>query len=135
MNQLQYFRLLVILNGAVPSLILAWDAYRGQLGVNSVNYALHVTGILSLLFLLISLLMTPLRWITGWGGWIAFRRAFGLYGFFYSILHVVIYIGFDRALNVTSALHEIWMRRYLQIGTAAFFLMISTAVVLPTVLP
>ncbi len=128
MNQLQYFRLLVILNGAVPSLILAWDSYRGQLGVNSVNYALHVTGILSLLFLLISLLMTPLRWITGWGGWIAFRRAFGLYGFFYSILHVVIYIGFDRALNVTSALHEIWMRRYLQIGTAAFFLMIPLAV-------
>lgn len=65
MNQLQFIRLLVILNGAVPLLMLAWDAYRGQLGVNSVNYALHVTGILSLLFLFFSLVMTPLRWVTG----------------------------------------------------------------------
>ena len=128
MNQLQFFRSLVILNGLVPLLMLAWDAYRGQLGVNSVNYALHVTGILSLVFLFLSLLITPLRWLTGWGGWIAFRRTLGLYGFFYSILHVVIYVGFDRALNVTSTLHEILMRRFLQVGTAAIFLMIPLAV-------
>ena len=128
MNQLQFLRLLVILNGAVPLLMLAWDAYRGQLGVNSVNYALHVTGILSLLFLFFSLLITPLRWVSGWGGWIAFRRALGLYGFFYSILHVVIYVGFDRALNLTSTFHEIGMRRFLQVGTAAIFLMIPLAV-------
>ena len=128
MNQLQFIRLLVILNGAVPLLMLAWDAYRGQLGVNSVNYALHVTGILSLLFLFLSLCMTPLRWVTGWGGWIAFRRALGLYGFFYSILHVVIYVGFDRALSVASTFQEIWMRRFLQVGTAAIFLMIPLAV-------
>ena len=128
MNQVQFLRLLVILNGAVPLLMLAWDAYRGQLGVNSVNYALHVTGILSLSFLFLSLFITPLRWVTGWGGWIAFRRALGLYGFFYSILHVVIYVGFDRALSVASTVHEIWMRRFLQVGTVAIFLMIPLAV-------
>ena len=128
MNQVQFLRLLVILNGAVPLLMLAWDAYRGQLGVNSVNYALHVTGILSLSFLFLSLFITPLRWVTGWGGWIAFRRALGLYGFFYSMLHVVIYVGFDRALSVASTVHEIWMRRFLQVGTAAIFLMIPLAV-------
>ena len=128
MNQLQFLRLLVILNGAVPLLMLVWDAYRGQLGVNSVNYALHVTGILSLVFLFLSLLMTPMRWVTKWGGWIAFRRALGLYGFFYSILHVAIYVGFDRALNLTSTFHEIGIRRFLQVGTAAIFLMIPLAV-------
>jgi len=128
MNQVPFLRLLVILNGAVPLLMLAWDAYRGQLGVNSVNYALHVTGILSLSFLFLSLFITPLRWVTGWGGWIAFRRALGLYGFFYSILHVVIYVGFDRALSVASTVHEIWMRRFLQVGTVAIFLMIPLAV-------
>ena len=128
MNQLQFYRLLVILNGAVPLLMLVWDAYHGQLGVNSVNYALHVTGILSLVSLFLSLLMTPLRWISGWGGWIAFRRALGLYGFLYSVLHMAIYVGFDRALNIESTLHEIWTRRFLQIGTAAVFLMVPLAV-------
>ena len=128
MNQLQFLRFLVILNGAVPLLMLTWDAYRGQLGVNSVNYALHVTGLLSLVFLFLSLGMTPLRWTTGWGGWIAFRRSLGLYAFFYSLLHVVIYIGFDRALSMTSTLQEIGMRRFLQVGTAAICLMVPLAV-------
>ncbi len=127
MNQLKFFKALVILNGLVPLLVLGWDAYHGQIGANSVNYALHVTGILSLIFLFLSLTMTPLRWVTGWGGWIAFRRALGLYGFFYSIVHVSIYVGLDRAMDLNSTLNEIWMRRFLQIGTAAVFLMVPLA--------
>lgn len=128
MNPLKFSKGLVVLNGLVPLLVLIWDAYQGQLGANSVNYALHVTGILSLLFLFLSLIMTPLRWVTGWGGWVAFRRALGLYGFFYSVVHVGIYVAFDRALDLNSTLHEIWMRRFLQIGTAAVFLMVPLAV-------
>ncbi len=128
MGSLNFYRYLVIVNGAVPLMVLLWDAYRGQLGANSVNYALHVTGILSLIFLILSLLMTPMRWLTGWGGWIAFRRTLGLFGFFYSLLHLAIYVGFDRGLNLTSTLQEIWMRRFLQVGTAAVFLMIPLAV-------
>jgi len=128
MNQLSFYRALVVLNGAVPLLMLVWDAYRGQLGANSVNNALHITGILSLVFLFLSLLMTPLRWVTHWGGWIAFRRALGLYGFFYSIVHLAIYVGFDRGLSLSSTFHEIWMRRFLQLGVAAVLLMVPLAV-------
>ncbi len=128
MNPLQFYRMLVILNGAIPGFMLAWDATQGRLGANSVNQALHVTGILSLVFLFFSLLMTPLRWATGWSGWIAFRRALGLYGFFYSLVHLAIYVGFDRALNLASTLHEIWTRTFLQVGTAALILMVPLAV-------
>lgn len=108
--------------------MMAWDAYHGQLGANAVNNALHITGILSLVFLFLSLLMTPLRWMTGWGGWIAFRRALGLYGFFYAFVHLIIYVGFDRALSLSSTLHEIWMRRFLQVGIVALLLTIPLAV-------
>ena len=128
MNQLQFLRALVILNGFIPLVMLGWDAYRGQLGANSVNNALHITGILSLVFLFLSLLMSPLRWMTGWGGWVAFRRALGLYGFFYAVVHLVIYVGFDRALSLTSTLNEIWMRRFLQVGAVAILLMVPLAV-------
>jgi glycine betaine catabolism B len=127
MQDLKFYRYLVTVNGAVPTFVLLWDFYRGQLGANSVNYALHVTGILTLVFLFLSLLMTPLRWATGWGGWIGFRRSLGLYGFFYSALHVAIYVGFDRSLSLTSTLQEIWSRRFLQVGAAAVFLMIPLA--------
>jgi len=128
MNQLQFFRVLVIFNGTVPLLMLSWDAWRGLLGANSVNNALHITGILSLMFLFLSLLITPLRWITGWGGWAAFRRSLGLYGFFYAVVHLIIYVGFDRALSLTSTLHELWTRRFLQVGVVAILLMVPLAV-------
>ncbi len=128
MNSLQFNRWLVIVNGFVPLLVLGWDAYCGQLGVNSVNYAIHVTGILSLVFLFLSLVITPLRWVTGWSGWIAFRRALGLYGFFYAVVHVAIYVAFDRELSIASTINEIWLRRFLQVGTLAVFLMIPLAV-------
>jgi ferredoxin-NADP reductase/DMSO/TMAO reductase YedYZ heme-binding membrane subunit len=128
MNSLQYYRSLVIFNGAIPLLMLGWDAYRGQLGANAVNEALHVTGTLALVFLLLALVVTPLRWATGWGGWVAFRRALGLYAFFYALVHLGIYIGLDRALSVSSTFHEIWSRRFLQVGAAAVLLMLPLAV-------
>ncbi len=128
MTPLNFYRALVILNGAIPTAILAWDAYRGELGANSANYALHVTGTLSLIFLFLSLCMTPLRWLSGWGGWVAFRRSLGLFGFFYACLHVVIYVAFDRNGSVVSTVQEIWMRRFLQVGTAAVFLMVPLAI-------
>ncbi|MEQ1830080.1 MAG: ferric reductase-like transmembrane domain-containing protein [Pirellula sp.] len=127
MNSTKFFRSLVIFNGAVPLLVLAWDAYRGQLGANAVNYALHVTGILSLIFLVLSLAITPLRWITKWGGWVSFRRSLGLYGFFYAVLHLAIYVGLDREFNVASTWNELWTRRFLQVGAAALFLMVPLA--------
>ena len=127
MNSLHFYRYLVLINGAVPLIVLVWDAFQGQLGANSVNYALHVTGILSLLFLILSLCMSPLRWLSGWSGWIAFRRSLGLFAFCYSILHLAIYVGLDREFNMESTLNEIWMRRFLQVGTAGVFLMLPLA--------
>ncbi len=128
MNQLQFFRALVVFNGVVPLAMLLWDAYHAQLGANPVNNALHITGILSLVFLFLSLFMSPLKWATGWGGWIAFRRALGLYGFFYAVVHLLIYVGFDRALSLSGTLNEILMRRFLQVGIMAILLMIPLAV-------
>lgn len=47
---LPFVRNLAIANGAIPLAMLVWDAWRGQLGANAVNNALHITGILSLVF-------------------------------------------------------------------------------------
>ncbi|MBL8813010.1 MAG: ferric reductase-like transmembrane domain-containing protein, partial [Planctomycetaceae bacterium] len=128
MTTLSFQRWLVILNGLVPCALLLLDAASGQLGANSVNIALHITGILSLVFLLLSLLMTPLKMLTGWGGWIAFRRALGLYGFFYALGHLVIYVAYDRAGSLQSSMSEIANRRFLQVGAVAILLMVPLAV-------
>ncbi|MEP6655105.1 MAG: ferric reductase-like transmembrane domain-containing protein, partial [Myxococcales bacterium] len=126
-HDVRFAKLVVILNGLVPGLTLAWDALHHQIGANGVNYALHTTGLLSFIFLLLSLLVTPLRKLTGWNTLISFRRSLGLYGFFYACSHFLIFFIFDRALGVRSTVHEILVRRYLQIGTAGLLLMVPLA--------
>ena len=120
-------RRLVIVNAIVPALIFGWDAYRHQLGANGVNYALHTTGLLALLFFIVSLVVTPLKRLTGWSELVAGRRALGLAGFFYLVVHFGIFVLWDRAGDLSSTVHEILVRRYLQLGTIALVLFIPIA--------
>ena len=118
---------LVLVNGAVPLALLAWDAGHGQLGVNGVNYAIHTTGILGLIFLVLSLLVTPINRLTGWSVLVAARRRLGVYAFVYLALHFTIFFAFDRAGSVQSTVHEILTRRYLQIGTVGLLILLLLA--------
>jgi ferredoxin-NADP reductase/DMSO/TMAO reductase YedYZ heme-binding membrane subunit len=128
MNNIAYYRNLVILAGLGPLLMLGWDAWHDQLGANGVNNALHITGILSLVFLFASLVITPLRVVTGWNSIIAYRRALGLYGFAYAALHFVIYVALDRMGSIRSTVEEIASRRFLLVGFIALALMLPLAV-------
>jgi len=116
------------INGAVPALVLLWDAYEGQLGVNGVNYAIRTTGKLSIVFLTLSLLITPLRRLTGWNQLIAVRRSLGLFGFYYALAHFTIFFGLDREASVDSTITEIIERQYLWFGFGALLLMVPLAV-------
>jgi DMSO/TMAO reductase YedYZ heme-binding membrane subunit len=123
-----YFRVLVVLNGAFTFLLVIWDSVQGQLGANPVNTAIHITGILSLVFLFLSLVVTPLRWLTRWNWLIAGRRAMGLLGFGYAILHLFIYVAWDRMWSLASTLSEIAERRFLTVGFIALLLMLPLAI-------
>jgi len=127
-GDVRFAKFLVLVNALVPGALLAWDAAHGQLGVNGVNYALHTTGLLALIFLLLTLAVTPLRKLTGWNTVLAYRRALGLFAFAYTCTHFLIFFVLDRALSVSSTVHEILARRYLFIGTTALLLMVPLAV-------
>ncbi len=118
----------VIACALVPALVLAWDAWRGQLGVNAVNYAIRSTGMLGLVYLMLSLLITPLRVLTGWNVLISVRRNLGVFGFLFIASHFVIYFVLDRGADVADTVGEIVKRRYLWFGFGALLLMIPLAV-------
>lgn len=128
MSDTRFWKLVVVINGAVPLAMLAWDASQGELGPNPVAFVLHTTGLLSLIFLLLTLTVTPLRLLTGWNTLIGFRRSLGLFGFFYACLHVTIYVSLDRELNISSTIEELLTRQYLQVGLAALLMMTPLAV-------
>ena len=117
----------VLLNCAVPAIILGWDAWSGQLGANPVNFAIRTTGLLSLLFLLLTLLVTPASRITRWSWLGQFRRVMGLYAFFHACVHFLIFFGFDRGASASGTLSEIIKRPYLMVGTLGLVLMVPLA--------
>lgn len=119
---------IVLACGAVPGVLLGWDAYRGNLGVNEVNFAIRTTGLLALLALSLSLAITPLRRLTGWNSLIAVRRSLGVYGFFYTVAHFAIFFLFDRDASVSGTLDEIVARVYLWFGTGSLLIMIPLAI-------
>ena len=127
-QNLRFARTLVLVNAAVPAALLGWDAWHHQLGANPVNFAILTTGMMALIFLMLTLLVTPLRKVSGWN-WIIFaRRTLGLYAFFYACLHFLIFFCLDRSFSVSSTLTEMAKRNYLIIGSIALLVMVPLAV-------
>lgn len=117
-----------ILNCALPAALLAWDAARGDLGANPVNFAIRTTGLLSIIFLLLSLAVTPLARLTG-ASWLGtFRRNLGVSAFAYAALHLGLFFVFDRAASIVDTISEIGMRRYLLVGIVGVSIMLPLAV-------
>jgi glycine betaine catabolism B len=118
---------LTLVSALVPAALLAWDAWHGQLGVNAVNFVIRTTGLVGLVLITLSLLVTPVRELTGWSRAIAMRRGLGVVGFAYLAVHFLVFFLLDRQASVSSTLHEITTRRYLWFGTGALVLMIPLA--------
>ena len=100
----------------------------GQLGANPVNFAIRTTGLLSLIFLVLTLLVTPVSRINRWSWLGQFRRVLGLYACFHACLHFLIFFGFDRGASASGTLSEIIKRPYLMVGTLGLVLMVPLAV-------
>lgn len=127
-HDIRFTKILVLVNAAVPGALLAWDAWHRQLGANPVNFAILTTGIMALIFLMLTMLVTPLRKITGWNWLIFSRRTFGLYAFFYGLAHFSIFFTLDRSFSVSSTLSEMVKRKYLIIGSIGLLAMVPLAV-------
>jgi sulfoxide reductase heme-binding subunit YedZ len=128
MNDVKFNKIIIFINSLVPLALLAWDASRGNLGANPVEFFLRTTGVLTLIFLLVTLSITPLRKYYGWNQLIKFRRMLGLYSFFYGFLHLITYSIFDKSLSVSAIAGDIWQRPFIAVGMFAFFLLIPLAI-------
>ena len=122
-----FARFTVFVNCAVPVTILGWDAWHGQLGANPVNFAIRTTGILSLIFLILTLTVTPASRITRFSWLGQFRRMLGLCAFLHACLHFLIFFGFDRGGSASGTLSEIIKRPYVMVGTLGLVLMVPLA--------
>jgi sulfoxide reductase heme-binding subunit YedZ len=128
MKDIKFSKFLVFVNALVPLALLVWDWRRGQLGADPLNFITRSTGTLTLVFLLLTLAVTPARRLTGAQWLIKFRRMLGLFAFFYGASHFLTYIWFDKAFNFREVATDVWQRRFIAVGMLGFFLMVPLAV-------
>ncbi len=112
----------------VPLAMLATGALRGRLGANPIEKITHQTGDWTLILLLLTLAITPLRRITGINELIAFRRMLGLFAFFYGTLHFFTYIWLDKFFDTHEIVKDVYKRPFITAGFTGFVLMIPLAI-------
>ncbi|ACC71975.1 protein-methionine-sulfoxide reductase heme-binding subunit MsrQ [Paraburkholderia phymatum] len=105
--------------------------FTDRLGANPIELITRSTGLWTLVFLCITLAVTPLRKLTGWNELLRFRRMLGLYAFFYGALHFTTYFWFDKWFDFAEIVKDIGKRPFITVGFAAFILLIPLAVTSP----
>ena len=142
----------VFLVSLAPAVYLAWalattinPAFSGpELSANPLSDVTNETGVWALRFLCITLVVTPLRRVTGWNGAVRFRRMLGLYAFFYGTLHFLTYLVLDRFASldfpngmaswttvrglVAAIGVDLLKRPFITIGFTAFMVMVPLAI-------
>ena len=124
----RFHRQLVVANATLPALLLALDAWRGRLGANPVEFVTRSTGVLTLVFLVLTLCVTPLRVLFGWNWLLKQRRLIGLYAFFYGTAHLLTYLAYDRDWALATVTGDVLKRPFIAIGMLSYLLMVPLAV-------
>lgn len=125
---IRWFKVALFVLCLVPLARLGWKGYSGGLGANPIEFITHSTGDWTLIFLCVTLSITPLRQVTRQYWLIRFRRMFGLYAFFYGSLHFTTYFWLDKFFDFHEIVKDVGKRPFITLGFTAFVLMIPLAI-------
>lgn len=122
-----WWRLLLFCSVASVPCYWLYLAAAAALGPDPGKVLVDNLGQGALVLLLASLAMTPLRTLTGWSGWIAFRRQIGLWAFGYAALHLAAYLYFLLGLEFGKFAAELVERPYIALGAIALVGLLTLA--------
>ena len=122
-----WLRLATLVALCLPALDLAWRWYTGDLEPRAVTLATHITGDWAVVFLLVSLALTPARAVFDWSPLIHIRRRIGVAAALYATAHLLIYV-LDQKWNLVGVATEIAKRFYLTIGFMALLALVALAI-------
>jgi len=128
MRAIRYSKPFVFLACLLPAAWLVWGAFHEALGANPIQEITHVTGDWILRFLVLSLMITPVRKLTGWNPIIRYRRMLGLFAFFYACVHLTVYLVIDLGGYWSQLLIEIAKRPYMTVGFSAWLMLVPLAI-------
>jgi sulfoxide reductase heme-binding subunit YedZ len=111
----------------LPLMRLLVLGFGDGLGANPIEFITRSTGTWTLVGLMVTLSVTPLRRLTGRSELVRYRRMLGLFVFFYACLHFTTYIWLDQFFDPAAIVKDIIKRPFITVGFTAFVLLIPLA--------
>jgi len=124
----KYFKPVIFLLSSIPFIIIIFKIFFNKLGPEPIKEITLHTGEWTLLFLVFTLSMTPLKRLTNLNIWISIRRMLGLFAFFYGSLHMLTYVGLDYQFDLFAISKDILTKKFIFVGFAAWLLMTPLAI-------
>ena len=123
----KYYKPSLFFLSLIPFFLILYKIIFNRLGPEPVKEITHFTGEWTLLFIIFTLSMSPLKKITKLNIWISFRRMLGLFIFFYATLHMLTYVVIDYRLDFQSISKDILTKKFIFVGFAAWVLLLPLA--------
>ncbi len=124
----KYFKPSVFILSTIPFLIIIYKIFFNKLGPEPVKEITHFTGEWTLIFICLTLAMSPLKKLTNFNFWVKVRRMLGLFVFFYASLHLLTYIGIDYRFSWQPIFDDVVKKKYIFVGFAAWVLLIPLTI-------
>ena len=124
-----YVKPAVFLLCLMPLILIIGDLFEitGTLGANPIENMQDRFGIWGLRFIVIVLMISPLRSITGFTWITQFRRMIGLYAFFYVLMHFLVWLLLEQSLLMSAIIEDIATRPFITIGFIALLILVALA--------
>ena len=124
----KYFKSVIFFLSSIPFIIIIAKIFLDQLGPEPIKEITHHTGEWTLLFLVFTLSMSPLKRFTNLNIWISIRRMLGLFAFFYASIHMLSYVGLDYRFDFEPLINDVLKKKFVFIGFSAWLLLIPLAI-------
>ena len=124
----RYLKWSVFAISLIPFLFITFKIFFNKLGPEPVKEITHFTGEWTLIFVCLTLAMSPLKRFTNSSFWINIRRMLGLFVFFYATLHLFTYVGIDYRFDWDPIINDVVKKKYIYIGFSAWLLLIPLAI-------
>ena len=111
-----------------PIYIIVYQLIYNKLGPEPVDRIINHFGEWTLIFVFLTLSMTPLKKITNSLEWIKLRRMLGLFTFFYASIHMLSYVGLDYRFDFEPLINDVLKKKFIFIGFSAWLLLIPLAI-------
>ena len=118
---------LLFVLACLPAAWLVWAAFADQLGANPAEALIRSLGDWTLRFLVLVLLMTPLRVIAGLPALARLRRMVGLFVFFYATLHLTAYAWLDMEFVWPDIVNDVVKRPFILVGMLSWLILLVLA--------